>query len=152
MLWSLLRRAGAVWFLYDLVYVVGVIAIIIGLWLFDKDENRNGRVLLTVGWCTVLFVFLLRFAYVLSGDWGGMESHKIIGLARSVLHTVVAPLAVSIVWCLSRLIYDQIVGRRKWWQTAIGLTWMVGALFWTGRLLYFMESYYGTYPGESMFP
>jgi hypothetical protein len=150
MLWSLLQ-SGAVWLESDMIYVAGLVMLVCGLWFYGKGRS-NDWIILLLGWILVVQSFLMRFGAILSGDWYGKENFKIIALARAVLHTLVVPLAIVFVWCAGRLAYEQVVRRRKSWQTLLWCGVLMICAWWCGCYVYFVYTHFGVYPDKSLFP
>ena len=150
MLWSLLQP-GSEWIASDIIYVAGVVMLVCGLWLSGK-RKESGWIILLLGWIMVMQSFLTRFGTILTADWYGKKNLKVIALARSVLHTLIVPLAIVFVWCGGRLVYEQVGGRRKWWQTALYVAWIGICGWWCGCYVYYVYVHFGTYPAKSLFP
>jgi hypothetical protein len=140
-----------VWLESDIIYVAGLVMLVCGLWFSGKGRTSSWIVLL-LAWILVMQSFLTRFGAILSGDWYGREDFKIIALARSVLHTLIVPLAIVFVWCGGRLAYEQVARRRNLWQTLLWAALIVICAWWCGCYVYYVYAHFGAYPGKSLFP
>jgi hypothetical protein len=150
MLWSVSSGDGQ-WITVDAIYCVGLLILGYGLWV-NRTSRETGWIMPIVGWLLVMSSFLGRFAMLLSGDWRGHENYKIIALTRCVLHTLVLPLTLVFVWCIARLIYEQVRGRRKWWLTGLCLALIIACAWMCGCCIWSFYMHYSTYPDKSLFP
>jgi hypothetical protein len=149
MFWSIKQPSGP-WLPSDILYAVGLGMLVWGLWASAKNRD-NGWIILLLSWMGVLLSFLIRFVCIFTAMCGD-ETLKPFALARSVLHTLIAPLLILVVWCFGRLIYEQGVRRRKWWQTGLWMVLLLACAFFCGVCFYFLNKYFGAYPRESDLP
>jgi len=147
MLWTLLDSSRGwfeVWLSSDILYIGSLIILVCGL-CRNAKKQENGWLFLLLAWIMVMQCFLLRFTLILPTTNGKENYSKTIALTRSVLHTLIVPLAITIIWAVFRLIREQVAGYRKWWQTGLWLAWIVFAVVWCVGLVYFMYTHFGTY-------
>jgi hypothetical protein len=135
----------------DIIYVGGLVFLPWGLWLVSKGK-RNAWTIVLLGGMMVMLAFLERFGNIRTAMTAEPSAARLVALTRSVLHTLVAPLAIVAIWSLCCLIYEQILGRRKWWQTGLWMTLLIIITLECGRIVQFLYAYASTYRGESSFP
>jgi hypothetical protein len=105
----------------DLIYFGGVLTLCVAAIGRRSSALRIAKTL-GLGWLLIVLAFIWRFAFVLSGDWYGQESVKLIALTRCVLHTLAVPTALT-----SGLVLWFALGNRS-----IGHPCGVWFVLWTG--------------------
>lgn len=135
----------------DIPYIGSLILLAFGLWRNFRNKE-NSWLLVLIGGLMTMQSFLVRVIMILQMRYGNENADKTIAFARSVLHTLVVPLIIVVVWSVFRLIREHYAGKRKWWQTGLWLVWIVFAAWWCIGGIHYIYKYFGTYSGASPFP
>jgi hypothetical protein len=150
MLWSV-TSGDKQWITVDAIYCVGILFLALGL-LMSVTSKRRSWIMPVIGGLLIMFAFLGRFSMLLTAGSYELHGLKIIALTRCILHTLVLPLILVFVWLAVRLLYEQVRGRRKWWQTGSWLALVIFCAWGCGCCIWFFYTHCGTYPGKSPFP